>query len=100
MFIQGANPYEISKDKRLEACLDDAFVRAKVKVAHRYNFIFFSTNFLRASSNVSRNSVVDPVGKRNTSPIIILSLASFEISIKSDSNTFSLFIHKSCLSTA
>ena len=31
MFIQGANLYEISKDKRLEACLDDDFVWSRLK---------------------------------------------------------------------
>ena len=101
MFVQGANPYEISKDKRLEAYLDDDFVRSRLKSPINITSYFSArTFFLRTSSNVSRYSVTDPLGERYTSPIITLSLALIGISIKSYSNTFSLFIHKSCLSTA
>ena len=31
MFILGANPYDISKDKRSEACLDDISAKSKLK---------------------------------------------------------------------
>ena len=31
MFVQGANLYEISKDKRVEACLDDDSARSRLK---------------------------------------------------------------------
>ena len=100
MFIQGANPCEISKDKRLEACLDDDFVRSRLKSPINITSYFSAKTFLSTSSNVSRNSVTDPLGERYTSQIITLSLALIGISIKSDSNIFSLFMHKSCLSTA